>query len=101
MNFKTTRTSLFSALFGGAALASMLGGMIFVDSAVAQKPSLSKHQRCYSYTLLNRTNRGIDFNLDNSKSFLAATGTRSLRRCFRGRVNHPLVKKKILIKILS
>jgi hypothetical protein len=92
MNFKTTKTNLLSALFGGAALASMFGGMIFVDSAVAQKPSLSKKARCYSYAIVNRTNRGIDFNLDNSKSYLAPRATRRLRRCFRGRVNHPLVK---------
>ncbi len=92
MNFKTTRTKLLSALFGGAALASMFGGMIFVDSAVAQKPSLSRHGRCYSYTIVNRTNRGVDFNINNRKAYLAARGTRRLRRCFRRRVKHPLVK---------
>ncbi len=92
MNFKTTRTNLLSALFGGAALASMFGGMIFVDSAVAGEVSSKGHGRCYSYTIVNRTNRGVDFNLDNNKAYLAANGSRSLRRCFRRRVNHPLVK---------
>lgn len=93
MNLKKTKTNLLSALFGGAALASMLGGMIFADSAVAQEPSLSRHRNCYSYTLLNRTNRTIDFNVDRRKSSLAPRSERNLYRCFsHSRGNHPLVK---------
>ena len=36
MNLTTKRINLRLALFSGAALASMLGGMIFIDSAVAR-----------------------------------------------------------------
>ena len=39
MNLTTQRMNLRRALFGSAALVSMLGGMIFIDSAVAQKSS--------------------------------------------------------------
>lgn len=92
MKFKTARSNLLSALFGGAALASILGGMVFVDSAVAEEVSSKRHGRCYSYTILNRTNRVIDFNIDRRKAYLAPKGRRSLRRCFRRRVKHPLVK---------
>lgn len=92
MNLKTKRTNLLGVLFGGAALASMLGGMVFVDSAVAQELSSKRHRRCFSYTLLNRTNRGIDYNIGRRKSFLPAKGKRTFRRCFRRKVHHPLVK---------
>ncbi|BAY85586.1 hypothetical protein NIES267_50860 [Calothrix parasitica NIES-267] len=92
MNLKTKRTNLLGILFGGAALASMLGGMVFVDSAVAEELSSKRHRRCFSYTLLNRTNRGIDYNIGRNKSFLPAKGRRSFRRCFRRRVYHPVVK---------
>jgi hypothetical protein len=97
MNLITKKTNLRRALFSGAALATMLGGMIFVDSAVAKEVSSSKHNRCYSYTLLNRTDRGIDFNIDRSKSYVPAKGTRSFRRCFKRKVSHPLIKYDAII----
>lgn len=92
MNLKTKRINLGRALFSGAALVSMLGGMVFIDAAFAKEASASKYKRCYSYTLLNRTNRGIDFNIDKRKAYLPPKGSRRLRRCFRRRVRHPLVK---------
>ncbi|WP_157229248.1 hypothetical protein [Rivularia sp. PCC 7116] len=93
MNLKTKRRSIVGVVLGGAALASMLGGMIFADSAVAQKSSLKRHRRCYTYTLLNRTNRGIDYNVGRRKAYIPAKGIRRLRRCFRRRrVYHPVVK---------
>ncbi|MDY6899833.1 MAG: hypothetical protein SWZ49_17395 [Cyanobacteriota bacterium] len=92
MNLKTKRINLRGALLSGAALASILGGMVFANSAVAQESSLKGGRRCYSYTIVNRTNRGIDFNINRRKAYLAPRGRRSLRRCFRRRVYHPLVK---------
>ncbi|KST62187.1 hypothetical protein [Mastigocoleus testarum] len=95
MKNTTKKINLKHILFGGAALASMLGGMIFLDSAIAQEIRPTKiRRRCYRYTLINRTNRGVDFNLGRRKSFLRSKGQFSFRRCFklRRRVRHPLVK---------
>ncbi|MEO1430734.1 MAG: hypothetical protein AAFV71_17055 [Cyanobacteria bacterium J06633_8] len=92
MNLNTKRMNIRRALFSGVALASIFGGMVFANSAVAQQSSLKKHRRCYSYTILNRTNRGIDYNIGKKKAYLPAKGKRNLRRCFRRRVYHPLVK---------
>ena len=96
MKITTKKINLKHILFSGAALASMLGGMIFLDSAIAQeiRPTKIRRRRCYSYTLINRTNRGVDFNLGKRKSFLRSKGQFSFRRCFklRRRVRHPLVK---------
>lgn len=97
MNLKTKRINLRRALFSGAALATMLGGMIFVDSAVAQEASSRKHKTCYKYTLVNRTHRRIDFNIGKRKSYVAAKGKRNFRRCFRRKVSHPLIKYDAII----
>ncbi|MBV6627504.1 MAG: hypothetical protein KI793_32050 [Rivularia sp. (in: Bacteria)] len=93
MNLRTKRINLRGALLSGAALASMLGGMMFIDNAVAQASSYRKYKRCYTYTILNRTNRGIDYNVGRRKAYIPAKGIRRLRRCFRRRkVYHPVVK---------
>ena len=92
MNLITKKINLRRALFSGAALASMLGGMIFMDSAVAQESfSNKKRRRCYGYTLINRTNRRVDFNINTRKSYLDPGGKRSFRYCFGRIVRHPLV----------
>ncbi len=45
MNFTTKRRNVRNALFGGATLVSMLAGMIFIDSAVAQKSSSTNNSK--------------------------------------------------------
>ncbi|MEC4882076.1 MAG: hypothetical protein SAL70_12150 [Scytonema sp. PMC 1070.18] len=91
MNFTTT-INLHRVLFSGTALVSILGGMIFSNSVVAQQSPSLRTRRCYTYTLINRTNRGVDFNIDRRKSYLRPRGQLRIRRCFQRRPLHPLVK---------
>ncbi len=93
----TKTINLSRSLFGSVALASVLGGLVFMESAVAQESFSNRHQKCYTYTLFNQTNRDINFNIGQKKSYLHPQGKLSIKRCFKRRAYHPFVTYDAMI----